>query len=130
MLIDGDNVPVRGARRAFPAVARLGKVTLCRVYGKLPRAARPSWRAAANEVPGVPVPHFRDRTGASTAPAICVDLEDLAAARVDGICFLSWDSDLGEAVARAQAAGLRVHVFARADAARLTPGATSFHPLD
>lgn len=122
-------MPVRDARRAFPAVARLGRVTLCRVFGRLPRTARPSWRAAANEVPGLPVLDFLHYRKAGPAP-ILFDLAGISARGVTGICLLSWDEDLRATVAHAAGTGLPVHVFGRSGACFLQSTVASFHAID
>lgn len=122
-------MPVRDARRAFPAVARLGRVTLCRVFGRLPRAARPSWRAAANEVPGLPVLDFLHHRPAGAEP-ILVDLAGIEATGVTGICLMSWEEDLRATVAHAAGTGLPVHVFGRSGARFLQSAVASFHAID
>lgn len=122
-------MPVRDARRAFPAIARLGRVTLCRVFGRMPRIARPSWRAAANEVPGLPVPDFLHHHPAGTAP-ILVDLAGIEARGVTGICLMSWEEDLRATVAHAAGTGLPVHVFGRSSARFIQSTVASFHVID
>lgn len=122
-------MPVRDARRAFPAIARLGRVTLCRVFGRLHRTARPSWRAAANEVPGLPMPDFLHHRPTGATP-ILVDLAGIETRGVTGICLMSWEEDLRDTVAHAAGTGLPVHVFGRTGARFPQSAVASFHPFD
>jgi len=131
VLVDADNVSAGFVARALHDTMRLGRITLCRLYGNLPHKVRPNWRAAAAQVPGLPAPKFVHRTGANAADfELSFDAISLQSADLDGICIMSCDGHLVHAVRRLRASGLTVHVFGRPHTARtLRRAANSFHPI-
>ena len=132
VLIDGDSIPVRAAAEAFPAAVRLGRVTLCHVYGNLTPMARALWRNAAAEVPGLPAPRLVHRTGPNAADfKLSIDAAALAPADFEGVCLMSCDGDMVHAVQHLRERGLTVHVFGRAQTARsLQRMASRFHLIE
>ena len=128
VLVDADNIPVSAAARAFPAAARLGRVTHCSIYGFLPRKFRSCWHAAAAEVPGLPAPHLVHRAGRSAAE-IALSMDAVAMRHeIDGVCILSCDADLAQAALRLRSDGLTVHVFGSPETAKaLRSAASIFH---
>jgi hypothetical protein len=104
-------------------------VACCRVYGNLPKLARPGWRTAL-QAAGLGPPTFVHQTGNNAADiALIIDaVELLHTEQPDGVCLLSRDGHFAQVVRHLRNAGLAVHVFGEWPVAQtLQRAATAFH---
>ena len=114
MLIDGDNVSVAAAIRAFRLIEEMGHVTIRRVYGNWAKTQLKDWQDFIMRNGFTAVQQFDAVKGKnSTDIALTVDAVDIVNNRpgVDLIAIISSDSDYIAVAAYIRERGCRVIGF-------------------
>lgn len=112
LLIDGDNISHKGISGILNEVAKLGTITVKRVYGDWSRDNLNGWKGVLHKNALRPVQQFaytKDRGKNSTDGRLIVDAMDLLySGKVQGFCIASSDSDYAPLVERIRQDGLFV----------------------
>ncbi len=112
LLIDGDNISYKGISGILNEVAKLGTITVKRVYGDWSRDNLNGWKGVLHKNALRPVQQFaytKDRGKNSTDGRLIVDAMDLLyGGKLQGFCVASSDSDYAPLVERIRQDGLFV----------------------
>lgn len=113
VLIDADNVRLDTLRPILDATARLGRVTVRRIYGDFTTPHLAGWRLKLSEHAIHPIQQYRNTTGKNASDsALIIDAMDLLhSRRFDGFCLVSSDSDFTRLATRIREDGLMVFGF-------------------
>lgn len=110
VLIDADNVPSNQVKEMMEEVAKYGNPTIKRIYGDWTKPQLGKWKNVLLENAINPIQQYGYTSGKNaTDSAMIIDAMDiLYAARVDGFCLVSSDSDFTKLATRLREAGLMV----------------------
>ncbi|MDD2991506.1 MAG: NYN domain-containing protein [Zoogloea sp.] len=113
VLIDADNVRLDTLTPILDAIARLGRVTVRRIYGDFTTPHLAGWRLKLSEHAIHPIQQYRNTTGKNASDsALIIDAMDLLhSRRFDGFCLVSSDSDFTRLATRIREDGLMVFGF-------------------
>ena len=113
VLIDADNAQPAVVEGLLAEIAKYGTATVKRIYGDWTGPQLKGWKEALLKYAIQPIQQFRYTTGKNaTDSALIIDAMDLLyAARLDGFCIVSSDSDFTRLAARVREAGLVVYGF-------------------
>jgi hypothetical protein len=113
VLIDADNAQPAVVEGLLAEIAKYGTATVKRIYGDWTGPQLKGWKEALLTHAIQPIQQFRYTTGKNaTDSALIIDAMDLLyAARLDGFCIVSSDSDFTRLAARVREAGLLVYGF-------------------
>jgi len=113
VLIDADNVRLDTLTPILDAIARLGRVTVRRIYGDFTTPHLAGWRLKLSEHAIHPIQQYRNTTGKNASDsALIIDAMDLLhSRRFDGFCLVSSDSDFTRLATRIREYGLMVFGF-------------------
>ena len=113
VLIDADNVSAAVVAPLLAEIANFGSATVRRIYGDWTTPNLQSWKQVLAEHSIVPIQQFRNTTGKNaTDSAMIIDAMDLLhAARLDGFCLVSSDSDFTRLASRIREQGVPVYGF-------------------
>ena len=113
VLIDADNAQPAVVEGLLAEIAKYGTATVKRIYGDWTGPQLKGWKETLLTHAIQPIQQFRYTTGKNaTDSALIIDAMDLLyAARLDGFCIVSSDSDFTRLAARVREAGLVVYGF-------------------
>lgn len=113
VLIDADNVSASVLEGLLAEIARIGEVTVKRVYGDFTSRNSKKWIDILNRFAIKPMQQFAYTTGKNaTDGALIIDAMDLLhTGRFDGFCIVSSDSDYTGLAVRLKEEGLQVYGF-------------------
>ena len=115
VLIDADNAQASIMQNIFQEIAKLGEITVKRIYGDFTSPQMKKWKERLQPLAISPVQQFAYTTGKNaTDSSLIIDAMDLLHTRtVDGFCLVSSDSDYTGLAMRIREAGLIVHGFGK-----------------
>lgn len=113
VLIDGDNAQPALADALLAEIAKYGVATVKRVYGDWTLPNLGGWKKTLAQHAIQPIQQFRNTVGKNASDsAMIIDAMDLLyAARLDGFCIISSDSDFTRLASRIRETGLVVYGF-------------------
>jgi len=112
LLIDCDNAQAALMEKVFNEALKFGEITIRRGYGDWSAINLKRWKEVFHKLAIQPVHQFSKKSKSSTDIAIIIDAMDiLHAARVDGFCIYSGDSDYTRLIMRLREAGQQVIGF-------------------
>jgi len=113
VLIDADNAQPSLAGALLDEIAKYGTATVKRAYGDWTLPNLGGWKKTLAEHAIQPIQQFRNTVGKNASDsALIIDAMDLLyAARLDGFCIVSSDSDFTRLASRIRETGLLVFGF-------------------
>lgn len=113
VLIDAENASPAIIEPLFAEIAKYGIASVKRIYGDWTSPQLSSWKKVLLTFAIQPIQQFRYTTGKNaTDNAMIIDAMDLLyAARFDGFCIISSDSDFTRLASRMREAGVTVYGF-------------------
>ncbi len=113
VLIDADNAQPSLAEALLAEIAKYGVATVKRAYGDWTLPNLGGWKKTLAEHAIQPIQQFRNTIGKNASDsALIIDAMDLLyAARLDGFCIVSSDSDFTRLASRIRETGLLVYGF-------------------
>ncbi len=113
VLIDADNITDKVFDDLLTEIAKLGDVTVKRIYGDFTSSANARWKDVLNKYAIKPISQFAYTTGKNaTDSALIIDAMDLLHThRIDGFCIVSSDSDFTGLATRIKEEGVKVYGF-------------------
>jgi len=113
VLIDADNAQPSLADALLAEIAKYGVATVKRAYGDWTLPNLGGWKKTLAEHAIQPIQQFRNTVGKNASDsALIIDAMDLLyAARLDGFCIVSSDSDFTRLASRIRETGLLVYGF-------------------
>ena len=113
VLIDADNAQPALADALLAEIAKYGVATVKRVYGDWTLPNLGGWKKTLAQHAIQPIQQFRNTVGKNASDsALIIDAMDLLyAARLDGFCIVSSDSDFTRLASRIRETGLVVYGF-------------------
>lgn len=113
VLIDADNAQPSLADALLAEIAKYGIATVKRAYGDWTLPNLGGWKKTLAEHAIQPIQQFRNTVGKNASDsALIIDAMDLLyAARLDGFCIVSSDSDFTRLASRIRETGLVVYGF-------------------
>lgn len=113
VLIDADNASARISVRLFEEIAKIGEVSVRRIYGDFSGTRLKSWAEVLSTHAIRAQQNFAYTTGKNASDiALVIDAMDLLhTGRFDGFCLVSSDSDFTGLAARIREQGIDVYAF-------------------
>ncbi len=113
VLIDADNVSDKMFDDLLSEIAKIGEVTVKRIYGDFTSSQNARWKNILNKYAIKPISQFAYTTGKNaTDSALIIDAMDLLHThRLDGFCIVSSDSDYTGLAMRIKEDGVKVYGF-------------------
>lgn len=113
VLIDADNVSDKIFDDLLSEIAKIGEVTVKRIYGDFTSSTNARWKDILNKYAIKPISQFAYTTGKNaTDSALIIDAMDLLHThRLDGFCIVSSDSDYTGLAMRIKEDGVKVYGF-------------------
>lgn len=113
VLIDADNAQPALAGALLAEIAKYGTATVKRAYGDWTLPNLGGWKKTLAEHAIQPIQQFRNTVGKNASDsALIIDAMDLLyAAKLDGFCIVSSDSDFTRLASRIRETGLLVYGF-------------------
>ncbi|WP_309643009.1 NYN domain-containing protein [Phenylobacterium sp.] len=113
VLIDAENASARIAEALFTEIATIGEASARRIYGDFSSAQMNQWTKVLARFAIQPQQNFANTKGKNAGDiALVIDAMDLLnAARFDGFCLVSSDSDFTRLASRIREEGVAVYGF-------------------
>ena len=113
VLIDADNVSDKIFGDLLSEIAKIGEVTVKRIYGDFTSSQNARWKDVLNKYAIKPISQFAYTTGKNaTDSALIIDAMDLLHTHsLDGFCIVSSDSDYTGLALRIKEDGVKVYGF-------------------
>ena len=110
VLIDGDNIPSAYVKEMMAEIAKYGNPTIKRIYGDWTNPKLTKWKNVLLQNAITPIQQYGYTIGKNaTDSAMIIDAMDiLYAAKVNGFCLVSSDSDFTRLATRLREAGMQV----------------------
>lgn len=113
VLIDADNVSDKISGDLLSEIAKIGEVTVKRIYGDFTSSQNARWKDVLNKYAIKPISQFAYTTGKNaTDSALIIDAMDLLHTHsLDGFCIVSSDSDYTGLALRIKEDGVKVCIW-------------------